>query len=249
MKKQDEENDPVKMLSRAPVPGGLAKRYLTITILCLLILLGYFVISNDLKPMHLGGKAIDSLAFSLNMQKPIYVIVIDAGSTGTRVLAYAFHASILNGNLLLDKEFFMEVKPGLSSFADDLKKIEASLGELLVKAKEQIPEPEWHKTPITLRATAGLRLLPEHKANAILEESMRVLEASGFKVSKNAVQIMKGVDEGIFSWFTVNYLLDKFHSHSSVNTVAALDLGGGSNQVIIVLFFNYFYSYSNIFIA
>lgn len=42
---------------------------------------------------------------------------------------------------------------------------------------------------------------------------------------------MEGTDEGIFSWFTVNFLLERFNSHNSGNTVAALDLGGGSTQV------------------
>lgn len=42
---------------------------------------------------------------------------------------------------------------------------------------------------------------------------------------------MEGTDEGIFSWFTVNFLLDQFSTHNPGNTVAALDLGGGSTQV------------------
>lgn len=39
---------------------------------------------------------------------------------------------------------------------------------------------------------------------------------------------MDGVDEGIYSWFTINFLLGRLSSRS---TVAALDLGGGSTQV------------------
>lgn len=42
---------------------------------------------------------------------------------------------------------------------------------------------------------------------------------------------MEGTDEGIFSWFTVNFLLERFNTHNPGNTVAALDLGGGSTQV------------------
>lgn len=51
---------------------------------------------------------------------------------------------------------------------------------------------------------------------------------SGFSVTENSVEIMDGTDEGIFSWFTVNYLSNRLTSR---NTVAALDLGGGSTQV------------------
>lgn len=42
---------------------------------------------------------------------------------------------------------------------------------------------------------------------------------------------MDGTDEGIFSWFTVNFLLERFNTHNPGSTVAALDLGGGSTQV------------------
>lgn len=41
---------------------------------------------------------------------------------------------------------------------------------------------------------------------------------------------MDGVHEGIFSWFTVNFLLDRLTGNPD-STVAALDLGGGSTQV------------------
>ena len=33
---------------------------------------------------------------------------------------------------------------------------------------------------------------------------------SSFKVGKDAVTIMDGQDEGIFSWFTLNFLLGEF---------------------------------------
>lgn len=51
---------------------------------------------------------------------------------------------------------------------------------------------------------------------------------SEFHVEIDAVEIMEGTDEGIFSWFTVNFLLGRL---SKTNQAAALDLGGGSTQV------------------
>lgn len=42
--------------------------------------------------------------------------------------------------------------------------------ELLSKAKDFIPKEEWPKTPLAVRATAGLRLLPSHQAQALLDE-------------------------------------------------------------------------------
>lgn len=42
--------------------------------------------------------------------------------------------------------------------------------QLLKIAKKTVPEGDWHRTPVVLKATAGLRLLPEDKANALLKE-------------------------------------------------------------------------------
>lgn len=46
---------------------------------------------------------------------------------------------------------------------------------------------------------------------------------------------MEGTDEGIFSWFTVNFLMERFNTHNPGSTLAALDLGGGSTQVTFSL--------------
>jgi len=136
--------------------------------------------------------------------------VIDAGSTGTRVLAFQFHETISDRNLKLRDEIFVEVKPGLSAYAEDPAGAAKSVETLLQKAREFIPREAWATTPIALKATAGLRLLPKEKADGILEAVEAVVGSSGFAATKDSVGIMDGVDEGIFSWFTVNFLLGKF---------------------------------------
>jgi ectonucleoside triphosphate diphosphohydrolase 5/6 len=103
---------------------------------------------------------------------------------------------------------------------------------LLEKAKAFIPKEEWSSTPISLKATAGLRLLPKEKADGILEAVTSLINKSGFRTTADSVGIMDGVDEGIFSWFTVNFLLDRIGGPVS-KTVAALDLGGGSTQITV----------------
>ncbi|XP_033209894.1 ectonucleoside triphosphate diphosphohydrolase 5 isoform X2 [Belonocnema kinseyi] len=230
----DDDDTPSRKMASGPTKTSkkaLSRLYFRIVGLLGMLFLGYLAIASDLKPLHLGSKAIDSLAFSFNFQKPFYVVIIDAGSTGSRVLAFAFHSSIMNGNLVLDSELFHQEKPGLSSFANKPSDGMKSLEILIEKAKSVIPQSAWAHTPLFMKATAGLRLLPEHKASAILEECRKFLKKCGFRVSENAVSIMEGTDEGIFSWFTVNFLLDRFSSQSAKSTVAALDLGGGSTQI------------------
>lgn len=155
-------------------------------------------------------------------------MILDAGSTGSRVLAYEFHKGYLDGRLVLDKELFKEIKPGVSAYADNPEDGAQKLTVLLDSAKNVIPQNYWSTTPIVLKATAGLRLLGPIQAESILNAIRKVLRESGFLVDKDSVEIMDGTDEGIFSWFTINFLLGRL---AKGNTIAALDLGGGSTQV------------------
>ncbi|CAJ0957151.1 unnamed protein product, partial [Mesorhabditis belari] len=170
-----------------------------------------------------------------------FAAVIDAGSTGTRLHLYRFVHNTLPHSLpfVTEEEIFKEVKPGLSAFHDNPKGAALSVRELLDKAHEEIPPELWEKTPIALKATAGLRLLPKGQADAILEEVQTEVLSSGFFLAENAVEILDGRDEGVFSWFTLNLLLNTLFQKSNglpadpapSRTVAAFDLGGGSTQV------------------
>lgn len=82
-----------------------------------------------------------------------------------------------------------------------------SINSLLDKAKDEIPQDYWTKTPLVLRATAGLRLLPQEKAENLLNSMRQLFRATPFLTDDDSVAIMDGTDEGIFSWFTVNFLL------------------------------------------
>ena len=77
---------------------------------------------------------------------------------------------------------------------------------------------------------SGLRLLTASQAEAIIEEVEQVLILSGFKLEKTLIEIMNPRDEGLYAWFTVNFLLDIF-SQSMLESFVSLDLGGGSTQV------------------
>ncbi|KAK9711603.1 GDA1/CD39 (nucleoside phosphatase) family [Popillia japonica] len=73
----------------------------------------------DYIPWHLHHRAIDKVVKVFGYYKPVHAVVIDAGSTGSRVLAFTFHQAYLDGHLILDKELFVYTKPGLSSYADN----------------------------------------------------------------------------------------------------------------------------------
>ena len=81
---------------------------------------------------------------------------------------------------------------------------------MLEKAKKEIPKEYWNKTPLILKATAGLRLLPQEKAENLLNSVREFFKETPFLTNEESVEIMDGTDEGIFSWFTVNFLLGMF---------------------------------------
>uniref|UniRef100_A0A8C5WAK5 nucleoside diphosphate phosphatase n=1 Tax=Leptobrachium leishanense TaxID=445787 RepID=A0A8C5WAK5_9ANUR len=157
-----------------------------------------------------------------------YGIVFDAGSTGTRIHIYTFTQRTTGTMLHLVGEVFESVKPGLSAFADRPHKCTDTVRSLLDLAQTVIPDTHWHRTTVIFKATAGLRLLPQHQAQALLSEVRSVLHASPFLVPDDSVSILSGSDEGILAWIAVNLLTGRLDGH---HTVGILDLGGASAQI------------------
>lgn len=169
----------------------------------------------------------DTLLYTVGLCSPVYAVVLDAGSTGSRVLAFTFSRNPATHQLVLRDELWREVKLGLSSFATDPQAGADTIEQLLGMAKERIPQSAWAEVPVTLMATAGLRLLPQEQSEALISAVRSVLDNSGFR--NEGVDIMSELNEGVFGWMTVNYLLDQLHLPRK--SYVALDLGGGSTQI------------------
>jgi len=163
-----------------------------------------------------------------------YIVIIDAGSTGSRVHVYPYVPAKPLPTFLPDEEFTVKKKPGLSSFQNTPDIAGSSLGGILDMAKKNIPSNVPLDTvPIFLVATAGLRKVqsvdPEATAK-IMSSVKSTLSKSGFKFKNGWAQIITGVDEGSFGWVTVNYLLDNFQDPKSATT-GVLEMGGESIQL------------------
>lgn len=158
-----------------------------------------------------------------------YGVMFDAGSTGTRIHVFKFQIES-RGAPKLAHETFRAIKPGLSAYADEAEKCAAGILELLDVAKSSVPASMWNVTPVVLKATAGLRLLPGEKAKHLLDRVRALFLESPFLSRDDSVSIMDGTDEGISAWITVNFLTGDLHSADSP-TVGMLDLGGGSTQI------------------
>ncbi|KAK5080155.1 Guanosine-diphosphatase [Exophiala xenobiotica] len=196
-----------------------------------------------------GGKNVYSSANSPTTKcthphdsaKPLvqYAIMIDAGSTGSRIHVYKFN-NCGSTPELENEEFKMTEKreggSGLSSYKTDAEGAAMSLDPLLKVAMDTIPDDYKPCSPIAVKATAGLRLLGDEMSAKILDAVRHRLEtAYPFPVvsaEKGGVEIMPGEMEGVYAWITTNYLLGKIGGPDKSPTAAIFDLGGGSTQVV-----------------
>ncbi|KAI9149418.1 Guanosine diphosphatase [Paramyrothecium foliicola] len=176
---------------------------------------------------------------SFSKDKPIvqYVLMIDAGSTGSRIHVYKFNNCGAVPELE-SEEFKMTEKSvgGLSNFKNDPVAAAKSLDPLLQVAMDKVPDALKGCSPVAVKATAGLRLIGEELSNAILAEVRRHLEEDyPFPVvgqEQGGVAVMDGSDEGVYAWITTNYLLGKVGGPDKDETAAVYDLGGGSTQIV-----------------
>lgn len=70
----------------------------------------------------------------------VYNIVLDAGSTGSRIHIFKFKQA--GKQLLLQSDGFHQLKPGLSSFADHPQGAADSLKPLLEQALKTVPKEQ-----------------------------------------------------------------------------------------------------------
>lgn len=178
---------------------------------------------------------------SYSKDKPLiqYALMIDAGSTGSRIHVYKFNNC--GSTPELEKEDFAmtpkkEGGSGLSSYREDAEGAAKSLDVLMDVALKNVPKEYQACTPVAVKATAGLRKLGDELSNKILEAVRHRLETQyPFPVvskEQGGVEVMPGEQEGVYAWITANYLLGKIGGPDKTPTAAVLDLGGGSTQIV-----------------
>lgn len=135
-----------------------------------------------------------------------HIIILDAGSTGTRVHVFHYSADARSSYAVLKlPEPKLKIEPGLSSFADNAAGAGASLHPLLAFAEQHVPASQQATTPVYLMATAGLRLVPPAAAEMILDQCRAALSASAFMFKPEWASIISGISEGVYGWIAANY--------------------------------------------
>lgn len=186
-----------------------------------------------------------------------YGIVIDSGSSGSRIQIYQWEDQAYTKQhakdekdlasppkITQEKGWTQKITPGISTFGEPkkIKKIWSQHYSKLMKLAEQvIPADQHSETPVYVLATAGMRLLSPEKQKLILKETCLTLQKNtNFYIPncKDFVQIIDGETEGIYGWLGLNYLMGQFNNYGSVEqhheSIGFMDMGGASTQIAFV---------------
>jgi apyrase len=171
-----------------------------------------------------------------------YGLIIDAGSSGSRIYIYCWKPAGVNGipwvtaapALEGEPSWTKKVDKGLSEFPNAID-AKNSLEPLTNYALEKIGnDPETLKqTPLHLMATAGMRLLEDKdkdKADEIIRRVDRYLKET---FARARTTVIRGKKEALYGWIAVNYLMGflKEKDGNSSPTMGILELGGASTQI------------------
>eukprot|EP00397_Hematodinium_sp_SG-2012_P018022 GEMP01018446.1.p1 GENE.GEMP01018446.1~~GEMP01018446.1.p1 ORF type:complete len:439 (+),score=74.33 GEMP01018446.1:197-1513(+) len=155
-------------------------------------------------------------------------IILDAGSTGTRLYVF-WHNMHVTGEpeIVITSEQVGRVKPGLSSFEkdEDLDKV----ADLFKKAAALIPEVQRKEVLVWFMGTAGMRATHATRQADIWK---KVLQHEGFHLFHNiTAQTISGQSEGLYSLTCVNFLAAQEKTMKDSGPYGIIDLGGSSTQI------------------
>lgn len=172
------------------------------------------------------------------------LILMDAGSSGVRIMAYCFEQA--KGSSIFDLklqtpllESHQKLKPG--------QPLPDEFIDFLTRHRPEVLSNEETGRNFFLGATAGLRSVDHELARNILMEKSEEIADLGYaaEYSKN-VRLLSGLEEGSYTWFGVNYIMQadpiqrpesdrvnriKVLANEQRDQFGIIEMGGGSVQV------------------
>lgn len=200
-----------------------------------------------------GSKDAESWAASASAAEATggFLVVMDAGSTGTRAYAFSYPPRVVgaSGNgyvkglpYVMPKVLFsVKREPGISSFSNNEAGLRSHLGGLCSDVRERIAgftesaSEDVSNVPIFLGGTAGMRDLRPAQRAAVLRGVRGALADSGFYFahSQQQAHVLAGVEEAAFGWLTANSATG-YDAGDSARTFGSLDIGGESAEIAFV---------------
>eukprot|EP01062_Namystynia_karyoxenos_P030705 TRINITY_DN22888_c0_g1_i1.p1 TRINITY_DN22888_c0_g1~~TRINITY_DN22888_c0_g1_i1.p1 ORF type:complete len:494 (+),score=118.90 TRINITY_DN22888_c0_g1_i1:92-1573(+) len=174
-----------------------------------------------------------------------YAVVVDAGSSGTRVFVYCWpRAWAASAGVPLPTAFAVEIYPpllqdpeGVGALVDEF--LSFSAGALRTRGGASAAEG----VPVWVLATAGLRRAPKPEREQVLQSVEAGVQRSGFSCSgmrtgtgggsAGCARTLSGEEEGVFMWLARNaeVLAGDDGEGPLPPTEGTLELGGASAQL------------------
>eukprot|EP00984_Skeletonema_dohrnii_P013073 scaffold5383_cov152-Skeletonema_dohrnii-CCMP3373.AAC.8 len=169
----------------------------------------------------------------------VHGLMIDAGSTGSRMHVYEFEPRVLmnkhevtqavSGKKLsfpgTNSRWTERLRPGISEFAniDDDEEMERAIADYLepllsfARSVMHSKEEEFGNFPIFLKATAGLRIVPSKQRQRVISTVRKLFKNETFCPfwdESERVRVISGEEEAVYDWAGVNVLLGNLMSNS-----------------------------------
>ncbi|XP_014393778.1 PREDICTED: ectonucleoside triphosphate diphosphohydrolase 4 isoform X1 [Myotis brandtii] len=205
----------------------------------------YGRLSRDKKFQRYLARVTDIEATDTNNPSVNYGIVVDCGSSGSRIFVYCWPRHNGNPHDLLDirqmrdknrKPVVMKIKPGISEFATSPEKVSDYISPLLNFAAEHVPRAKHKETPLYILCTAGMRVLPESQQKAILEDLLTDIPVHfDFLFSDSHAEVISGKQEGVYAWIGINFVLGRFeHIEDDDEAVVEVNIPGSESSEAIL---------------
>ncbi|TNN07932.1 Ectonucleoside triphosphate diphosphohydrolase 1 [Schistosoma japonicum] len=193
--------------------------------------------------LSLSGLLIVIILYILSCNIPdMYSVVIDAGSTSSKLHLYKWVDEPFRSNGKVIEVTNEKVSPGISDYIDEPIKSYETMEPKLTKLTASLSVKQKKHTPVYLAATAGMRLkLIEDPLGSLDLFSVirQYLRQSGLQIEtpNERIRLLYGGEEGLYGWVSVNYILGNIREGkrtSPSETVGSLDLGGASTQIAFI---------------
>ncbi|MFT5821747.1 MAG: Golgi nucleoside diphosphatase [Crocinitomix sp.] len=165
------------------------------------------------------------------LNKPHYSLIIDAGSSGSRIYIYHIKPNTTEGLPIIKLISQKKVEPGISTFEMHPDSILTLMGTLLSFAESEIDSAHWKETKLYLMATAGMRLV-EKKQQKITIATLTSFFKINSEFNFEKAVILSGQYEGLYAWSALNYLDDSFNPLTARESM--LEMGGASTQIAFI---------------
>uniref|UniRef100_A0A8C5K6H1 nucleoside-triphosphate phosphatase n=1 Tax=Jaculus jaculus TaxID=51337 RepID=A0A8C5K6H1_JACJA len=190
----------------------------------------YGRLSRDKKFQRYLARVTDIEATDTNNPNVNYGVVVDCGSSGSRIFVYCWPRHNGNPHDLLDirqmrdknrKPVVMKIKPGISEFATSPEKVSDYISPLLSFAAEHVPRAKHKETPLYILCTAG----------------MRVSQANALTTKLNNVMFLDFALNcpGVYAWIGINFVLGRFeHIEEDDEAVVEVNIPGSESSEAII---------------